>query len=416
MRRIITLTCLFSAVTLFIPCTFSQDYSNTDDVVRSNTRFAIDLYRKLKTDEGNLFFSPYSISTALAMAYGGARGDTAVQMADVLQFTLENGQLHSAFAEIQSKLDAIQKQKKVELSVANSLWPADEHPFLTEYLELVRKYYRTEITPLDFEGAPEDARKKINSWAEEKTNGRIQEIIPKTQPPFLEPLTRLVLANAIYFMGEWISRFEESDTAPMLFHLGDDGMAVVPMMHQESDFRCFEDEFVQMLEMPYAGNDVSMVIVLPRQIEGLKDAFDDKKADFSGMDGNRKPPYIYIYAVLHKAFVDVTEKGTEAAVVTTVHGCFPAGTEVLTDKGLLPIETVEPGAKVYACDLATGDWTLSRVLDRRSFDYRGDMVDIQIGKDSIQSTGNQPFYVSRGEKLSERPISGELTKEERAVS
>ena len=187
---------------LFIPCTFSQDHSNTDEVVQSNTRFAIDLYKKLRTNNGNLFFSPYSISTALAMAYGGARGDTAEQMADVLQFTLENGQLHSAFADLQNKLDTIQNQKKVELSVANSLWPADEHPFLTEYRELVRKYYRTEITPLDFEGAPEEARKKINSWAGEKTNGKIQEVIPKTQPPFLLPLTRLVLANAIYFMGE----------------------------------------------------------------------------------------------------------------------------------------------------------------------------------------------------------------------
>lgn len=452
--------CIILSAAVCIPHGFAQAQSNSEEIARSNNQFAIDLYKQIKTKDGNLFLSPYSISTVFAVTYGGARGETAKQMADVFHISLEGEELHSAFAELQNKLNLIQQQKKVELSIANSLWPADKHPFLPEYLALARKYYQTDITPVDYARAPEAARQKINAWVEQKTKNKIQEIIPKTQPPLLLPLTRLVLVNAIYFKGEWVTKFTKSATTENPFYIYKDKEIEVPMMHQKSDFNYGEDEMLQVLELPYAGNQVSMVIMLPRQIDGLndveerltvqgfeqlisntyrmmvdvylpkfeltyafdltkdlkamgmKDAFDDEKADFSGMDGNRKWPYIYIYAALHKAWVKVYEEGTEAAAVTTVHGCFPSGTEVLTDTGLRPIETVDAGAKVYAFDPANGEWTVAKILQQQSFLYEGDMITIQIEHDSIQATGNQPFYVMRGDRLASRPLPQDVPKEE----
>ena len=149
------------------------------------------------------------------MTYGGAREETAKQMAAVLHFSLENKKLHSAFADMQSKLNAIQRKKEIQLNIANSLWPQDRYPFLKEYLILVKKYYQKEITPVDYKTNPEAASKKINSWVEEKTNNKIKNII-STLP---DPLTRLILVNAIYFKGNWASQFKESATTQMPFFL-----------------------------------------------------------------------------------------------------------------------------------------------------------------------------------------------------
>jgi serpin B len=337
----------------------ASDY-DIETVVEGNTEFAIDLHKKLKTAEGNLFFSPYSISTALAMTYGGARNETAKQMAATLHFSLKSETLHSAFADMQSKLNSMQRKKEIQLNIANSLWPQDKYPFLKEYLKLAKKYYRTEITPLDYKTNSEDARKKINAWVEEKTNNKIKNII--STPP--DPLTRLILVNAIYFKGDWASQFKKSATTEMPFYLNENKSIEVPMMHQISEFNYGEDESLQFLELPYAGNKLLMLIILPKKIDGLQnreeiltkeslegwtrnlskrnvavylprfkmtsefrldkelesmgmqDAFDMDKANFSGMDGN--PNWLYIGAVLHKAFIDVNEEGTEAAAATGV--------------------------------------------------------------------------------------------------
>ena len=448
---------LLMLTTVSIPCIFAQTNSNVEEVVQSNTQFAIDLYKELKTGKGNLFFSPYSISSVLALTYGGARGETAKQMADVLHFSLEAGKLHSSFAEIQKILNNIEQKGKIELSIANSLWPMDKYPFLEEYLELAGDYYRTEITPVNYLRDPENARRKINSWIERETNNKIRNIIPDIS--HLPSLTRLVLVNAIYFKGEWTTQFNKSATTRMTFHPGNNETINVSMMNQTCDLKYGEDVILQVLEMPYAGDNLSMVILLPREIDGLRDleeilsadslrewsrnsyerpvevylprfkitfevklndvlkamgmndAFHIVKADLSGMDGSNM---LYIQCMFHKAFVAVNEKGTEAAATTM--GCFPPGTEVLTNDGLCPIETVTAGAKVYAYDLTTEEWVLARILKRQSFQYEGDMVTIQIGNSTIQSTGNHPFYVMSGDSLAFRPLPQDISKVEQVTT
>jgi len=450
--------CILLLTTLITTRIFSEDQSNIEKVTQSNTHFAIDLYQKTKTTEGNVFFSPYGISTALALTYAGARAETAKQMAVVLHLSLEDEELHSAFAEIQTRLNAIQQGEKIELHIANSLWPHKKHPFLREYVKLARTFYQAEIIPVDYERNPESAIQRINSWVERKTNNKIKDIIAGP----LHPLTRLILANAIYFKGEWVSRFEKSATVEMPFYPRKNETVQVSMMQQTSDLNYGEDEILQVLEMPYTGSELSMVILLPRDIDGLHnveeiltvdslekwskntserpvevylprfnmtfqfdlknvlvalgmtDAFDKNKANFSGMDGY--PNWSYIDFAVHKAFVDVNEEGTEAAAATVGGGCFPAGTEVLTASGPHEIEAIEAGTKVYAYDLVSGEWMLRRVLRRQSHRYDGDMITIQIGHITIKATGNHPFYVLRGDSLVSRPLPQDVPKEETRIT
>ena len=426
-----------------MPNQYNVEASDLDveAVVESNSAFAIDLYQQVNAEEGNIFFSPYSIFTAFALTYGGARGKTAEQMSTVLHLTLEEQELHSAIADIQVKLNAIQQDENIQLSIANSLWPQDKYPFLKEYLDLARSFYKTEITPVNYIRDAEAARLEINAWVEGKTNNKIQNMIPDRS--LLPPQTTLVLVNAIYFKGGWVTKFNKSATTEMPFYLDSSKSIEVPMMHQESNFNYGENSILQALELPYEGNALSMIVALPRDIDGIKDleelltinnmaeltkifsknlvavylpkfkmtynlnlkdvliamgmtdAFTWGKADFSGMDGTKS---LYIGFALHKAFVDVNEEGTEAAAATA-GGCFPSGTEVLTASGTQAIETVIPGTQIHACDLNTAEWILTRVSGRQSYQYEGDMITIQMGDINIQATGNHPFYVLQGDNL-----------------
>jgi serpin B len=342
------------------PAISPEDMADIKTVAEGNTAFAIDLYGRLKGQQGNLFFSPYSISTAFAMTYAGARGDTEKQMADVLNFALEQERLHPAFSNLESQLNALHGRRGIELNVANALWTQEDHVFLEEFMDETKKSYGAALRPVDFKADPGKARGKINRWVEKKTNGKITDLIGSG---VLNPLTRLVLTNAIYFKGTWASQFKKSHTSEEPFWLEPGKSIKVPMMNQQEGLRYMENESLQVLELSYSGKELSMVVLLPREIDGLAqlesmlstanmsswignlkerkvivslpkfkttsdfslgntldsmgmtDAFDGSAADFSGMDGKRD---LFISAVIHKAFVDVNEKGTEAAAATAI--------------------------------------------------------------------------------------------------
>jgi len=335
--------------------------NNTAIISASNNAFGIDLYKKLITEErGNIFISPYSISSALAMTYAGARGNTEKQMAKVLYFNLPQEDIHKAFSSLNAYFN--RPNKSYQLAIANSLWGQANYPFQKEFINLLNKYYEAGFNEVDFvnEENREKARLTINKWVEDKTNNKIKELI---HPEDISALTRLILVNAIYFKGKWQNQFDTKETRDMPFNLENKKKVNVPMMHQEGKFNYTEDEKVQVLELPYSENELSMVIFLPKEsislsdfekelsIErvnkllsnlsqekvdvyipkfkmekryilnkmlidlGMSDAFDMMLADFSGMTGSKD---LYISKVIHQSFIEVNEEGTEAAAATAV--------------------------------------------------------------------------------------------------
>ena len=329
-------------------------------LVDGNTAFALRLYDRLRGGEANLFFSPHSISTALAMAYAGAAGATAEQMAETLAFALPPWELHGAFAALEAELRQGSAAGAYELRAANALWAQKDFAFLDSYLDLLRKTYGAPLRLVDFMRETEQARRAINAWVEETTNDKIQDLFT---PGVLDEITRLVLVNAIYFRGFWEAKFDAEATRDAPFTLPGGETADVPMMHREDAFAYAETAAAQILELPYRGGDLSMVVVLPRAKDGLPtletslsaaglrawteslararvsvhlprfsitsqfsladaleamgmaDAFSVRDADFSAMTGDRD---LFISAVVHKAFVAVDEEGTEAAAATGV--------------------------------------------------------------------------------------------------
>jgi serpin B len=329
-------------------------------VANSSNQFAFDLYSKLSEEEGNVFFSPYSISTALSMTYEGARGETAEQMADVLHLIEDNTTRRSSFAAIHNIINTPNAEYK--LHTANALWAQKNYTFLGNYTNTIENYYGGKITNLDFLRETEKSRKTINNWVEEQTNNKIKDLLP---PGSVNYLTRLVLTNAIYFKGTWVKQFDKKDTREQDFRISPDNTVKVPMMRRtdkDARFNYAETEELQILEMLYEGENLSMLVLLPRnenlhELEesltaekleewkamlreqkvdvyipkfkftqkyslsrtlaemGMPLAFTPDEADFSGMDGTSN---LFISGVFHKAFVDVNEKGTEAAAATGV--------------------------------------------------------------------------------------------------
>jgi serpin B len=327
-------------------------------VAEGNNAFAVALYGQLRNQGGNLFFSPESISTALAMAYAGAAGDTASEMAKTLHFTLPPEQLHAAMGGLLGDLNAAHDD--YQLSVANALWAQQGYTFLDAFLKLLKTDYGAGLNQVDFKGATEAARLTINQWVEQKTQDKIKDLL---QPGALRPSTRLVLTNAIYFKGDWQTQFDKTQTKDEDFYLSPAKTASAPLMHREGSFRYFDGGTFQLLEIPYKGKDLSMIVLLPKdrggltgleqslttanlgqwlsqlspvskvivtlpkfkstlQFElsttlramGMADAFTGN-ADFSGMTGHRD---FAISEVVHKAYIDVNEEGTEAAAATSV--------------------------------------------------------------------------------------------------
>ncbi|MFH0906274.1 MAG: serpin family protein [archaeon] len=339
----------------------SEDLSS---VVNSNNNFALDLYSHYKSKEElnnkNLFFSPYSISTALAMTYEGAKGQTASEMQNVFYFPEDNTR-RGGFARLYNVIN--KQNKSYQLSTANALWAQKDYKFLDSYFQIIDNYYGGKVTNLDFVNKTEESRITINNWVEDKTNNKIKDLIPQG---IITQATRLVLTNAIYFKGNWDLEFEKEKTQEKDFFINSTNTIKAQIMSKfpkaEEKYKYFEDNDLQVLELPYKDKEISMVILLPKDnnLSNLEnnltiDKFDQyinnlsitkvdeiyipkfkfetkyfmnddlidmgmptafsQSADFSGMDGVGG---LFIAAVIHQAFVEVNEQGTEAAAATAV--------------------------------------------------------------------------------------------------
>ncbi|WP_276254711.1 serpin family protein [Halomontanus rarus] len=360
----------------------------TDDTVaelaRANRRFAFDLYGELVASESgaNLFCSPHSISVALAMTYAGARGETATQMADTLHYTLGDD-LHSAIETLAAELDARSEPETgggerasegddgdpFELNVVNAVWGQADYPFREAYLATLEDHYSAGLEEVEFASDPEGARETINAWVEDRTEDRIDELLPEGS---ITDLARLVLTNAIYFKASWENQFDDGATEARSFTALDGSTTDVPIMRQSASFPYADVDGHQVIELPYVGDDVGMVVVLPDEGEGEDgdefetlessldvDRFDDlvgeletregtihlpkfefdagfalaevlselgmpipfdpNDADFSGIaDPEETDENLFVHDVYHDASITVDEDGTEAAAATGV--------------------------------------------------------------------------------------------------
>ena len=241
----------------------AEEHPGEDALVGGNTEFAIALHQRLAEEGENLVASPFSISSALAMTYAGAGGETAAQMEDVLRFAGED--VHEAFAALVGELREREADEDYELVIANALWGQEGYDFAPAFLDVLETQYEAPLREADFAGDPAAEADRINAWVEEQTQERIQDIIP---PGALNPLTRLVLANAIYFKGAWGEPFEEEATNSEAFTRADGEEVDVDMMRQTEQFRYAEADGVQVLELPYEGRDVAMLVVLPETHDG----------------------------------------------------------------------------------------------------------------------------------------------------
>jgi serpin B len=346
------LLCSLLLVLISIPPAF-PDEKAVEQRVDGDTAFMLDLYAKMIDDPelekagGNLFFSPHSLSMALAMTWAGAKEDTAGQMARVLHLSRPPEAEHEAFGMLRQ-----------DLASANALWVQKGTPFLPEYLEVVRRYYDGCASEVDFKNAAEAARKTINAWVDEKTAGKIEELLKKEN---MSSLFEMVITNAVYMKEEWASLFTPENTVQRPFQVSAGETVQVPMMYQMLSVEHLLTDDLQIIRLPFAGNKTSMVLLVPRnslaELEknlsadnlekwlgslqedkvgifiprfkmtsrfalkeclkalGMTDAFSGKKADFSGMTGDRG---LYIDEVIHQAGIEIDENGAEAAAGSAV--------------------------------------------------------------------------------------------------
>jgi len=344
-----------------------------DHIEEMNNGFAYELFSQLsnENDGDNIFFSPWSVSVAMGMTYEGARGNTATQMEEVLHIPPDNATRWNEFKALQTELNS--PSNSYELHDANAYWADDSLDFRQEYFDILQDYYQAEATTLDLNGDHQGSADAINAWVEEETNEKIKDLVAPTD---FDANTALVLTNAIYFKSDWKYQFESDDTTDMDFYTSDDDSVSAPMMRMtgsEETFNYYENDDLQALELPYSGDELSMVILLPKENDiskldqylsvdkvddikkemsssqvdiylpkfkfeqkyrlettladmGMPDAFEGGGvADFSGMDDGKYG--LWIDQINHKAFVNVNEEGTEAAAATAVVVTFESAPE-----------------------------------------------------------------------------------------
>lgn len=335
--------------------TISQVQNKPIQTQNTDNKFAFSFFSQLSSKQkGNIFFSPYSITDAFSMVDEGAKGNTKAQIESVFGFIADNTQRRD---HIKSQNAQLTSTDKYQLNTANALWVQNDYKILPNYTNTLQNYYKAELASLDLKGDSENSRHTINTWVENKTNQKIVDLLP---PGSIDQYTRAVLTNAIYFKANWTNQFEPQDTTDQNFTTGDKTQVRVPTMSQLATFPYYEDKTVQVLEMPYEGDRLSMIVVLPKnniqslgtisqeqldnwknnladtQVKvyipkfkldtkytlndilstmGVKDAFDPITADLSGIAGNKD---LFISTAVHQAYVNVDEKGTEAAAATGI--------------------------------------------------------------------------------------------------
>ena len=335
--------------------------AEAEALVAGNNRFALDLFRELSLqDPDNLFISPWSLSTALGMAWAGARGETADQMAAVLHFPFDRESTHPLFGEVIDTLNGLQEEGYLTLHTANALWPTQSYQIRPEYSQILKTHYHAHAETLDYVTATEDSRERINDWVGEKTRERIPELIPAGA---LDAYTRLVLTNAVYFKGAWLDPFNPDDTRQGVFYAADGEEISIDMMHMSKAFPYYQDADVSLLTLPYHGGQMEAILMLPAegsladleasltpdqlfswlgsrnkqtvqvtlprftlrwkanlvqvlQSMGMQLPFKPQEADFSGIPV--VPEELYISGLFHETFLQVNEEGTEAAGSTGV--------------------------------------------------------------------------------------------------
>ncbi|MGH1521251.1 MAG: serpin family protein [Nitrosopumilus sp.] len=330
-----------------------------------NKDFAFAFYSEIagKDKKSNIFFSPLSISTAFSIAYEGAKGETASQIQQVFSFEENDSKRHKKISDVLSRLN--HEDDWYNLQVANALWINDEYEIKQDYIDDVKTHYSSTVDNVDF--ATNDGINRINDWVKNKTNEKIHEIL---EPGSTDDLTLMVITNSVYFNGKWALEFNQNNTSEKPFWTDKNNSVPVPMMIESADiYNYAETDHLQALELNYLGGDMSMIVLLPKEIEGLESieqsmsiekldvikysmtrqpltvqfpkfefetqynlikplqsrgleyAFDKDNADFRGITDEQ----IYLDKAVHKAFVNVNEEGTEAAAITALVGRFTSG-------------------------------------------------------------------------------------------